>query len=100
MKQLLIIALLLSFTLTSCVVDSDDPKPDSTHVLIVTVDKITANGACTQDGAEINTEIELYISTREEGTPSRAEAKEEFEPLIFTAFETKSQTSRSKLISL
>ena len=89
MKQSLILAFTLGLALPGCVVDSSDPKPDSTHVLIVTVEKITANGACEQGGAEISTEIELYISTREEGTPSRADEKEEFESLLFTAFETK-----------
>lgn len=78
---------LVATLFVGCVVDSDDPKPDSTHMFIVNLDEVST--FCT-DGATIASKIEIFISTREEGTPFRPDEDTDYETVTIKSGQAES----------
>ena len=88
-----VLATVCAFFLTGCVTDSDGPKPDSTHIFHVSLDNARTSLNCNSDvGGEavIESKIEIFISTRDEGTPRKPDEETDYEVVTLRGGESSS----------
>ena len=93
MKYPFILTLAFTVLFTRCDTDSNDTDPEGTHIFIVSLDNVFASSNCNSNiggQARINGNIEIYFSTRDEGTPSKPQAEMDIETIVLNSGQSKS----------